>query len=200
MAGFSWSGSEDIDRGVAKEWTDDTIYSFMPTTFCKIGIDHNPFVDVSANTEIIIKQDVDYIFDRDTTIKYSYPPEVVAEVATLYAEVTSDNDIYSSSGFSTLVEIPTYEELTDYTLYARVAYWKITQATITMKVMVGSTTLDTIDVLCPTSQYTILSFNSALTTTIPANSIIKLLIENGGSNDTVVGSRVPTVLSVRDTS
>jgi len=201
MAAFSYSGSLDISRGVAKEWTDATVYSFKTTETCRIGVDHNPFISVNAGAEFIIKQDVDYIFDRDTTIMYSYP-EADAELppTTYYADVRTDNAIYATSGFSVLCEIPIVDELTSYTLYARVAYWKVTQTTITMKVMVGSTTLDTIDVLCPTSQYTILSFNSALTTTIPANSIVKLYIENGGTNDTVVGSRVPTVLSITDTA
>jgi len=197
---FGYSGSGGVERGIQKIWTDATYYSFKTTEECRISVDGTPLIEFGAGEEFIIKVDAVYIFDRDTTIMYSYPPEVVTEPSTFHAEVTTDNAIYSDSGFSTLVTIPTVEELTDYTLYASVAYWKVSAATITMKVVVGGVTLATVDVYCPTSQYTILAINEALTTTIPANSIIELQIENGGTNDTVVGSRVPTVLSIRDTA
>lgn len=197
---FSYSGAEDILRGIPKVWTGGTIYSFKTTEELRLSVDHNPFIRVSSGTEFIIKEGVDYIFDRDNTIMYSYPPPSEQAPATYYSQVTTDNDIYASSGFSTITTIATVDELTSYALYARVAYWKVTAATITMKVTVGATTLQSIDVYCPTSQYTILAFNVPLTTTIPANSIVKLEIENGGTNDTVVGSRVPTELSIRDTA
>ncbi len=70
---FSYSGSEDISRGVAKVWTGGLVYSFKTTEECRIGVDHKPFIRVPSGSEFIILEDVDYIFDRDMTIMYSYP-------------------------------------------------------------------------------------------------------------------------------
>jgi len=195
---FGYSGSENISRGIPKIFSDSTYYSFKINEFCRIGVDGNPLVTFKDGDEFVIKIGVTYIFDRDIKISLSYPDVDAVTPPVLEIIVSTDNDIYSSSGFSTLAIIPTYEELTDYTLFASVAYWKVTATTITMKVLVDAVELASVDVYCPTSQYTILAINESLTTTIPANSIIELQIENGGTNDTVVGSRVPTVLSIRE--
>lgn len=197
---FSYSGSTKVTRGVQKVFSDSTYYSFKTTEECRISVDGMPLVFVGAGEEFIIKVGAVYIFDRTTTIMLSYPEADAVVPPTWEAKVTTDNAIYASTGFTTLVTIPVFDELTSYDLYASVAYWKVSAATITMKVVVGATTLATVDVYCPTSQYTILSINEAKTTTIAANSIVELQVENGGTNDSVVGSRVPTVLSLRDTA
>lgn len=70
---FSYSGSVDVSRGIAKVFTNSTYYSFQLTEACRIGIDGNPLVNFKSGDEFIIQVDSTYIFDRDTTISLSYP-------------------------------------------------------------------------------------------------------------------------------
>jgi len=199
---FSYSGSVDVSRGIAKVFMDETYYSFQTTEKCRIGVDGQPLVWFKDGEEFIIKLGATYIFDRDTTISLSYPISTVLAPTTYEAENSATIPFYSTSGYGAACAISIVDALTAYTVVGRLVYNNSNNSSqsVTIRIIYDSTILASQTQTVPASSTLFFYINKALTTTIPANKTVRLEAQRIRVNNGIVGGEIPSFISITDTA